>query len=403
MPGPINRKQVSAFMSQALNPSLSNIEHVLKPIEQANGLPNEHYISKVVFEEEKHAIFFNNWAAVDFAKNVPNAGDAKPFDFMGMPLLIVRDGDGSIGVFQNTCRHRGMKLIEHPTTIMGVISCPYHGWCYSTKGELRATPHLGGHGVHTHASIKNEKLGLFQVRSSVWKDIIFVNISGDAPEFRAYAGELMDRWEEFEQTMYHGGESSSYSIDLNTNWKLAVENYSESYHLPCIHPGLNAYSRLADHYNIDEGDIFGGQGTKVYRQLEGEGGVTFPDFEMLSEKWNEGAEYVTLFPNVMLGIHRDHFFSIILEPIDADHTRERVELYYAQDLKDSPEFQDMLDENAERWRTVFSEDIFVVEGMQKSRHGAFFDGGVFSPVLDNATHRFHQWVAKSLEKNRFTG
>ena len=56
----------------------------------------------------------------------------------------------------------------------------------------------------------------------------------------------------FDLTLHHGGPESSFILDVNSNWKLAVENYSESYHLPWVHPGLNSYSRLQDHYNIVE-------------------------------------------------------------------------------------------------------------------------------------------------------
>ncbi len=382
------------------NRPLGNLEPVLKPIEEANGLPNDHYISKEVYEEEKQALIFNNWAGVDFAKNVPDEGDAKPIDFMGMPLLIVRDKDGSIGVFQNSCRHRGMILVDKPGKIHGLISCPYHGWCYSTKGELRATPHIGGLGIGTHESLRKDELGLFSVRSYVWKDIIFVNVSGNAPEFEDYAGSLIEAWKDFEQPLYHGGETSSFSLDVKTNWKLAVENYSESYHLPLIHPALNAYSKIDDHYNIVEDGVFCGQGTTVYRQYQSKNGMNFPDFKGLASKWNESAEYITLFPNVMLGVHRDHFFVIILEPLGVDLTREHVELYYAKDAQSIPQYHDMTEANSERWKIVFGEDVSVVEGMQRSRHGPLFDGGRFSPVLDNATHCFHRWVAQSLNKTR---
>jgi hypothetical protein len=46
------------------------------------------------------------------------------------------------------------------------------------------------------------------------------------------------------------------------------------------------------------------------------------------------------------------------------------------------------------WRQVFLEDVFVVEGMQRGRHAAGFDGGKFSPVMDAPTHCFHEWVAR---------
>lgn len=388
-------------MSNQTNPNvLTNIDEVLKPLTEARGLPNAHYVSEEVYQEEKHNVLYKNWAALDVGSNIANAGDAKPIDFMGMPLLMVRDRDGSIGVFQNTCRHRGMTLVSEPTKVRGVITCPYHGWCYGTKGDLRATPHVGGMGENTHESVKNEELGLFTVRSHVWNDIIFINVSGDAPEFEDYASDLLERWKEFDQPIFHGGDKSSFTMEINTNWKLAVENYSESYHLPYIHPDLNTYSRIEDHYNIDEAEGYSGQGTTVYKQLKDEDGKTLPEFKDLSEKWNDGAEYVTLFPNTILGIHRDHFFVMVLQPMGVGVTLEHTHLYYPSDPKENPENAIIFEQNAKLWKQVFSEDIMVVEGMQKSRYGEFFDGGIFSPAHDGPSHRFHTWIAKTLQKNR---
>jgi len=380
--------------------SLTNLKSVLTSIDQAKGLPNEHYISDQIFEEEKRSVLFKNWSGIGFGKDVPNTGDAKPVTFLGMPLLIVRDSDRSINVFQNTCRHRGMILIEEPTKIRGAIRCPYHSWCYGLKGELRTTPFVGGPGYNEHESIKKENLGLFVVRSYVWQDIIFVNISADAPEFTDYAADLIKRWQEFDQPIYHGGESSSFKLDIKTNWKLAIENYCESYHLPWIHPGLNTYSRLEDHYHIEQPGSFSGQGTEVYRQMRAENGTVFPDFANLSGKWDEGAEYIAFYPNVLLGIHRDHSFVILLEPVEVARTIEHVEIYYPQTPTDTSELEAMRDANARLWKSVFDEDIFVVEGMQKGRHGMLFDGGKFSPVMDNATHTFHCWVADQIEAGR---
>jgi hypothetical protein len=56
--------------------------------------------------------------------------------------------------------------------------------------------------------------------------------------------------------------------------------------------------------------------------------------------------------------------------------------------------------NTQLWKTVFEEDIFVVEGMQKGRHATGFDGGRFSPVMDSPTHCFHDWVAGKIESHR---
>ena len=239
--------------------------------------------------------------------------------------------------------------------------------------------------------MKREELGLIEVRAHIWMDVVFVNLSGDAPPFEELHGDLIARWAEFGGPLYHGGKDSKIVLDCRTNWKLAVENYCESYHLPWIHPGLNAYSRLEDHYHIME-PHFSGQGTEVYRQIKDDDGTTFPDFANLSSKWDMAGEYVTVTPNVLLGVQRDHTFAIILEPKGPTRTVEHVHIYYA-----SPETSDSLRaKNTAQWEIVFKEDIGVVEGMQAARGAPGFDGGRFSPAMDGPTHHFHRWVASRM-------
>ena len=376
--------------------SQADYSAVLQPVANAKGLPNKHYIDPDTAKIERDKLFFANWAALAFGKDVPEPGHAKPVEFMGLPLLIVRDNNGAIRIFQNTCRHRGMILIEKEGPIRGVIRCPYHSWCYSLEGDLITTPHVGGPGKNTAAEIKRDELGLIEIRSHIWQDIIFINVSGDAPDFELANKDLLERWQEFEQPIYHGGQESSFKLSVNCNWKLAVENYCESYHLPWIHPGLNSYSKLEDHYHIVKPGNFSGQGTTVYNPKLDDCGRAFENFDELSKKWGKSAEYIALYPNVLLGVHRDHTFAILLVPITHEKTIERVEIYYAKKASLSDELKDLREKNAALWKEVFCEDIFVVEGMQKGRSGIKFDGGKFSPAMDEPTHNFHHWVASQM-------
>lgn len=378
----------------------TDIAAVTRPVETALGLPNAHYVDKGVYEEEREALLFSNWSAIGFGADAPNPGDVSPVDFCGMPLLVVRDESGGVSVFQNTCRHRGMILVQERANLRGTIRCPYHSWCYGLDGKLRSTPHVAGPGHNIDDSVPRDKLGLFKIRSHVWRDIIFVNISGTAPDFEVYASHLLDRWREHEQPLYFGGEDSHFPFDVACNWKLAVENFCESYHLPWIHPGLNAYSRLEDHYHIEQPGHFAGQGTMVYRQIAGESGETLPDFAGLGEFWNEGAEYVALFPNVLIGAQRDHGFAIVLLPQGPERTIERNAIYYSFDPESKPDMKPLITKNAKQWESVLEEDLFVVEGMQRGRHGKFFDGGKFAPKMDSPTYLFHAWVADSMNRHR---
>jgi len=375
---------------------LTDLSGVKEPLGTANGLPNAHYIDPAVFAEERDALLFGQWAGLAVAADVPEAGDAKPITFMDMPLLLLRDRNDQVRVFQNTCRHRGMILVEEPRKIEGAIRCPYHSWCYSTEGKLVSTPHVGGPGQNMHPDVDRSTLGLTEIRSHIWRDVVWVNVDGQAPEFEVAMKPVMERWAEFERPLFHGGVDSKFVLSVKSNWKLAVENYCESYHLPWVHPGLNSYSRLEDHYNIEEYGAYSGQGTLVYRQLEGANGAKFADFEGLDAKWDTAAEYLSVYPNVLLGMHRDHAFAIVLVPKGPEETEENIHLYYANPETDA----ELRAKNTEQWKVVFEEDIFVVEGMQRGRHGVNFDGGRFSPAMDGPTHCFHDWVAGKVNERR---
>ena len=374
---------------------LDALNSVLQPVSKATGLPNAFYTDEETFEAERQKVFFDNWSAVGFASDVPETADAKPMTFLGMPLLLVRGQDDVVRVFQNTCRHRGMILVEEPKKIRGVIRCPYHSWCYDLKGNLKTTPHVGGPGQNTHEAIDRDSLGLIEIPSYVWHDVVFVNLSGNAGPFETYASKLFDRWREFEQPSYFAGADSQFELKVRSNWKLAVENYCESYHLPWVHPGLNSYSRLEDHYHIMEKGAFAGQGTLVYNPSLSDS-QAFENYRNLSPVWDKQAEYIALFPNVLLGVHRDHRFAIVLVPESLEETTERISLYYSSEVMAGDEFAELRKKNSALWKEVFEEDIFVVEGMQAGRHGRYFDGGRFSPVMDEPTWLFHHWVASRM-------
>ena len=361
-----------------------DLTRISGPIETARGLPNAHYTDPATLAAETAAVLHGQWAGIAFGSDVA-PGSAFPVTFAGQPLLVVRDRDGVLRVFFNVCRHRGMILVAAPGPIRGALRCPYHSWCYGLDGRLVATPHVGGPGHNRHDAVDPDTLGLVEVPSALWRGVVFVNIGGAAGPF---APPIAERWAEFDAPLVAPADSS-FDLRPACNWKLAVENYCEAYHLPWVHPGLNAYSRLEDHYDI-LGDGFAGQGTRVYRQLT-QDGRRFPDFPGLSARWDRAAEYIALFPNVLFGVHRDHAYAILLMPEGPAATRERVQLQYAGETD-----ADLRAANLALWRTVFEEDVFVVEGMQKGRHAAGFDGGRFSPAMDGPTHTFHAWVAGCL-------
>ena len=93
-------------------------------METANGLPNAHYTDPKVFSEESEAVLKDTWSSLAVGSDVPEPGDAKPINFVNIPLLLLRDKCGNLRVFENICRHRGMQLVTEVKTIKSVIRCP---------------------------------------------------------------------------------------------------------------------------------------------------------------------------------------------------------------------------------------------------------------------------------------
>ncbi len=382
--------------------SKKKLDFVKKPITQSHGLPNECYISQEYMNLERKKLFENMWTVIGVASSIPNIGDIKTFNLQKIPLIILRNKSNEIKVFHNVCSHRGHKILKNSCSNKKVLRCPYHSWTYNLNGNLIATPHIGGMNKHEHKNFDKSFNGLKEVRSHIWLDMIFVNISNNAESFHDYIKPLNKRWSKFwtqeDQKLIRKPKDYGYLVlKIKSNWKFPIENYCESYHLPFIHPGLNSYSKIKDHYSIEnKSNKFSGQGTVVYEpKFKGNKKLScFPNWPKNKKK---NAEYISLFPNVMLGIHKDHFFSFWLEPIKNNYTLEHLEIYYVGDKSaHSKEYKSIRRQNYKLWHTVLSEDIKAIEGMQEGRNSPVYNGGNFSPVMDTSTHLFHKWVAKNL-------
>jgi choline monooxygenase len=382
--------------------SLDKIEVVKNEIDKAHGLPNECYTSNDYLDFERDSVFLKNWTVIGTASSVSEIGDTRPFDLIGIPLMIVRDREKNIRVFHNVCSHRGHKLVDKVCKSRKLIVCPYHSWSYNLNGELIRTPHIGGLNKHELEGFNKNSSDLKEVRSCVWMDLVFVNINSNAKDFNTSIKPLEDRWSKFitkddQKLIYHAKNFGNFEMSVNSNWKFAIENYCESYHLPSIHPELNRVSNIEDHYHIeDESMTFSGQGSMKYSQ-QFDGNKKFSTFPSWPNHLYENSEYVSLFPNLMMGIHVDHFFAFWLEPLSMTQTKEHFEMYYiGKESACSEDYKELRKKNFLFWQEVMNEDVSAIEGMQNGRKSPVYNGGNFSPVMDSPTHLFHKWVAENL-------
>jgi len=375
-----------------------------RPTGEATGLPREVYTEPEFFALERDRVLAATWVCVGIATDVPRRGDLMPYDLGGIPVLLLRDANDRIRAFHNVCSHRGVQLVDAPRNVRDGIVCPYHAWTYGLDGRLQRRPRFCG---ATPAEVKNGrdcfdpvKLGLQPVRCETWHQLVFVNLDGNAPSIGSYVAPLSARWQDRDLSLLrHGG---GLEFEIHANWKLVVENFCERYHLPSVHPALNRYSSVEHSFQIVRDGLFAGVGSKSYAPpLVGD--APLPAFPGLSPEQRPIAEYIALFPNVMLGCLADHFYAFILQPMKADHTRERFEFFFVGDEAMAPQYTAARQDCIDRRHTINSEDISIVERMQIGRHSPAMTGGVFSPALEDTTHSFQKTFVMRLQEAGVVG
>ncbi len=361
-----------------------------RPVEAAENLPREAYTDPAFLAVELARVFGRGWTCVGAGGEIPDPGDAVPVTLGDLPLLLVRQRDGSIRAFHNVCRHRGPVLVTGPVKRRPALVCPYHGWSYDLAGTLKGTPLYMGAGRQDPGPLDKSCFGLVGIRCEVWNDGIFVNLSDDAPPLAEVYAPLTARWSDYDFSLLRYG--GCERLTINGNWKLVMENFQEGYHLPWTHPLLNALSSHDNHYSVVE-PTFQGQGSHYYDTVQG-GHGNLPNFPRLSDHWRNRAEYPAMLPNLMLGIHPDHllFFSVL--PRGPDKTEEVFHFYFVGDAAMTPEHDAQRAKVISNLVSINAEDIGVVERMQSGRRSPGFIHAPFSPYQERTIHQFQRRIAE---------
>lgn len=372
--------------------SAQDLERINRPTGEAICLPNAAYTSAEFLDAERQKLFCAGWAFVAVGAEVSRPGDALPVTLAGLPLLLVRNQDGSLKAFHNVCRHRGTQLVAEKQSGSSSLVCRYHGWTYGLDGTLIRTPHFSGPNRHETPGIDRDCMGLQEVRCGIWNDLVFVNVSGGAPPLADHLAPLARCWAPYDLArLRHGG---SCTFDVAANWKLAMENFLESYHLPFAHRGLNAASKMQAHYSMIE-DLYLGQGSRQYDSAKA-GHADLPRFPGLTQRLVKTAEYPTLLPNLMLGIHADYLFVFGVDPVAPERSRETFHFYYVGDEALADALKPARDAVVALWHSTNLEDISVVEGMQIGRRSPGYRDARFSPHHEVTTHEFQRRVANAV-------
>ena len=207
-------------------------------------LPSAAYTDGDFLALEYRRWLARTWLYVGRGHEIPNPGDVMPVP--GHPFILVRNKKGEVRAFQNACRHRGHALVNGPCQGLRLFTCPYHAWSYDLDGKLIGTPHFGGDKVHEVAGFDPADYGLVPLRCETWHDWIFLNIDGEAEPLADFVAPMARQMPDVD----FGKLTHYLTIDagaLGLNWKLAMENNMEPYHVPVVHRSTAAGQPLSAH------------------------------------------------------------------------------------------------------------------------------------------------------------
>src|ERR687898_245758 len=196
-------------------------------IADGRTIPFDWYSDPAVLRLERERIFRRVWQYAGRADQVAEPGAFFTCDLGGIPIVVVRDKEGGLRAFLNVCRHRGSLVCEGEGR-RETLQCPYHAWTYGLDGSLRAAP-------RSDETDPRDELGLVPLRVGTWGPFVFVNPSDEGGSLEETLGELRDHVP-FDGLEFH----HRVEYELESNWKVACENYLECYHCAVAHPGFSA-------------------------------------------------------------------------------------------------------------------------------------------------------------------
>lgn len=347
--------------------------------------PVAEYVDPAQLAREREVLFRGMPVIVGRGAQLSGPGAFLTLEVAGLPVLVVRQADGSLRAFANLCRHRGARVVEAAGGSARKFRCPYHAWTYGLDGELRNVPEAEAFG-----EVERQPRGLLPLGVEERHGFVWVRGGGAKLDVAAHLGRLDEELAGFGLEAYV--EERRVELDQPLNWKLVVDGFLEVYHLPALHP-TTAGSLI--HGSPAPFEPFGPHLRLVAVRKSFDALVDL-DPEQVDLLPHLAIVYA-LFPNSILIWQADHFEMWTIQPDARDPARcvSRVSLL-APSQREASERTEHWDRN---WKvlmdTVEQEDFRVARYAQRG-----FASGAQSELLfgrnEPALQHFHLALREAL-------
>ena len=200
---------------------------------EESWIPVERYFSPEEHARELEFVWYRTWQMACREEEVAKPGDYLEYVIGTQSFIVARGDDGVLRAFHNVCKHRGNLLVEGAGNVPN-FTCSYHAWCWKTTGELENIPDM-----HLVRGIDNS-YNMSEVGCDVFGGWVFIHPRPDEMQpLTEFLGPIVDqltpyRIEKMRATMHA-------VMEVDANWKIALEAFLEVYHLMETHPQIMSY------------------------------------------------------------------------------------------------------------------------------------------------------------------
>jgi 3-phenylpropionate/trans-cinnamate dioxygenase alpha subunit len=203
------------------------------------------YTDPAIYTEELEKIFARAWNFVCHETQIPEPGDFF-MSFIGEDeVIVVRDRGGAVQVLLNSCPHRGNTVCRAEQGHANSFLCSYHGWNFDLTGSLIGMP---GEEVFYREDIDKTAWGLGKAAQvASYKGFVFATMDPQAPPLEDYLGWVGRLG--IDTLATHGDLVAVDGVVKNRikcNWKLAVDNLYDWYHVKISHGSALRAGLLSD-------------------------------------------------------------------------------------------------------------------------------------------------------------
>jgi phenylpropionate dioxygenase-like ring-hydroxylating dioxygenase large terminal subunit len=344
------------------------VNAIIERIESGETIPSSWYTDPAILELERTRVFAKGWQYAGDAGKVAEPGSFFVTTSGQLPVIVTRDEDGELHAFANVCRHRG-HIVAEGHGRRKTLQCPYHGWTYRLDGQLHRAP---GTDVPDRCEI-----ALREFRADQWGPWLFVSQNRDVEPLAAHLAAAPDRVREIggldvDTLAYR----TTLTLEFAANWKIVIENFSECYHCPVVHP-VTLPALTIDPYSLERFEWMDIQTT-------GQDG-----------KSREGSRFVflSLFPNTQYSVFGEAKAVVAraIRPLASDQTVVDFDVYFADEVTDeeAAEFVEFFD-------IIAREDERPIAQVQRGLSTGVFEHGYISGHPEQAPWELHRRLARAL-------